>query len=268
MKSKLFTFCFLFLVCIVSLSFTESGEYRQSEYYDLKCNCIVSLTLHPNGKPFIYEQLDSFTRKRNGLQVYFSESGDTVNVSNYKDGRQDGLFYSKNNVGKITYSGQYSSNKRIGTWKLFSDEGKLIKEEIFGSASGEVVLTKYYDNDTLIYTELANADSIIELTVMNQKLYDKLMWAKENRTGEQIFKASCSSCHNPFKDAVGPKLAGITKRRTEKWLRSWISNSSKMIAEKDPIAVQLYNKWGKTAMTAFPLKDKDMYKLIAYLAKQ
>lgn len=38
-----------------------------------------------------------------------------------------------------------------------------------------------------------------------------------------------------------------------------------MIADNDPIAVSVYNKWYKTAMLSFPLENNEMDKLLAFL---
>lgn len=84
--------------------------------------------------------------------------------------------------------------------------------------------------------------------------------------GEQLFKENCKSCHKIHTDAVGPALAGVTKRRKPEWLYSWVHNSSKMIADGDPTAVELYNKFNKAAMTSFPtLENADIDAILAYV---
>ncbi|MCU0416855.1 MAG: c-type cytochrome [Cytophagaceae bacterium] len=70
--------------------------------------------------------------------------------------------------------------------------------------------------------------------------------------GEQLFKENCKSCHHVYEESVGPALSGVTKRRKTAWLHSWIRNSSKMIADGDKEAVELFNKWNKVQMTSFP----------------
>ncbi|MCB9045682.1 MAG: cytochrome c [Chitinophagales bacterium] len=85
-------------------------------------------------------------------------------------------------------------------------------------------------------------------------------------TGGQLFTQNCASCHNPYKSATGPALAGITSRRNKEWLYAFTRNSAQLIASGDVMANTLYNIWGKTAMTAFPnLSDKELDLLYAYL---
>src|SRR6187431_1748522 len=43
--------------------------------------------------------------------------------------------------------------------------------------------------------------------------------------GEQLFKENCKSCHKIHTDAVGPALAGVSKRRKPEWIHNWVHNS-------------------------------------------
>lgn len=85
--------------------------------------------------------------------------------------------------------------------------------------------------------------------------------------GQAIFKSNCASCHNPLKDATGPALQGADKRVPSKeWLHKWVKNSAGVIASGDKYANDLYNKWGKTAMTAFPnLSDEEIDAIFVYV---
>lgn len=85
--------------------------------------------------------------------------------------------------------------------------------------------------------------------------------------GKALFQANCASCHNPIKDATGPALKGVSARVPSKdWLYKWIKNSAAVIGSGDPYAVELYNKWNKTAMTAFPaLSNEEIDAIIKYV---
>ena len=85
--------------------------------------------------------------------------------------------------------------------------------------------------------------------------------------GKAIFQANCASCHNPLKDATGPALQGVDKRVPSKeWIYNWIHNSAKVISSGDKYANDLYNKWNKTAMTAFPqLSNAEIDAVIKYV---
>ena len=84
--------------------------------------------------------------------------------------------------------------------------------------------------------------------------------------GKALFQANCASCHNPLKDATGPALKGVDQRvPSAEWLHKWVRNSAALIASGDKYANEIYTKWNKTAMTAFPnLKDEEIDAIIAY----
>jgi cytochrome c551/c552 len=85
--------------------------------------------------------------------------------------------------------------------------------------------------------------------------------------GQAIFKANCASCHNPLKDATGPALQGAdTRVPSKEWLYKWVKNSAGVIASGDKYANDLYNKWGKTAMTGFPnLSNEEIDAVFIYV---
>lgn len=94
--------------------------------------------------------------------------------------------------------------------------------------------------------------------------------AADIKVGETIFKGNCASCHNKnMKDPLtGPALGGVQGRWSDqKKLYAWIRNSSAVIASGDAYANELYNKWNKSQMTAFPnLKDEEIESVLTYVA--
>jgi mono/diheme cytochrome c family protein len=87
------------------------------------------------------------------------------------------------------------------------------------------------------------------------------------KAGESLFKNNCASCHAPTTEVVvGPGLAGITQRRPEAWLISWIKNSQKVIQSGDKYAVELFNKYNKTPMPAYEnFSDDDIKSILRYV---
>lgn len=85
--------------------------------------------------------------------------------------------------------------------------------------------------------------------------------------GKSLFTNNCASCHAVTDETViGPGLKGINERRPEAWLIKWIKNSQAVIASGDAYAVEIYNKYNKTAMTAFPnLSDDQIRSILTYV---
>ncbi len=84
--------------------------------------------------------------------------------------------------------------------------------------------------------------------------------------GQEIFQDNCSACHTIGKGKlVGPDLAGVTSRREENWLMRQIGDPEGLIAEKDPIALQLLQESDDIPMVSLGLSDEEVVAVIAYL---
>lgn len=84
--------------------------------------------------------------------------------------------------------------------------------------------------------------------------------------GKQIFEQKCSFCHTVGQgDRAGPDLKGVTAARDRTWLTRWLTAPDKLLAEKDPIAVQLAQKFNNLPMPNQGLSATDVASLIAYL---
>ena len=94
--------------------------------------------------------------------------------------------------------------------------------------------------------------------------------AQDTAEGEQIFKNNCSTCHAVTDEVVvGPGLKGITQRRPIDWIVKWVQNPQAMIASGDKYAVDLYNKYNKAQMTAYPgYSAAQITSVIAYIDAQ
>lgn len=89
---------------------------------------------------------------------------------------------------------------------------------------------------------------------------------KAAETGEEIFQSLCAACHTIGKGKlVGPDLAGVTTRREESWLRRQIKEPDALIAENDPIAMQLLQEADNVEMPPPDLSDEEVVAVIAYL---
>ena len=83
--------------------------------------------------------------------------------------------------------------------------------------------------------------------------------------GKQLFKNNCSACHKLDKKLIGPALAGVTERRTEEWLVSWIRDNGALRASGDKDAIAIFEEYNGMPMTAFPaLSDQDIYDILQY----
>ncbi|SMD33151.1 Class III cytochrome C family protein [Reichenbachiella faecimaris] len=83
--------------------------------------------------------------------------------------------------------------------------------------------------------------------------------------GEKLFKANCTVCHAVNDKVIGPALRDVHKRRNLAWIQAFVKNSQKVIQSGDDYAVNLYNEYNKTEMTAFDFEDAEIASIVGYL---
>jgi protein SCO1/2 len=84
--------------------------------------------------------------------------------------------------------------------------------------------------------------------------------------GEFLFGSRCSACHTIGQgDKIGPDLAGVTARRDRNWLARYVQQPDRMLAEGDPIAKALFEKYKNARMPNVSLGTADVQAVLAYL---
>ena len=85
------------------------------------------------------------------------------------------------------------------------------------------------------------------------------------KAGKSLFNANCAACHKLDKKLVGPALGKISERREAEWLKAWIKDNNALRASGDADAIEIYEEYKGSPMTAFPqLSDADIENIIAY----
>jgi mono/diheme cytochrome c family protein len=143
-----------------------------------------------------------------------------------------------------------SSNSRFVPLVLETDTNLIMIKNHFYSSYKSVLITVFL--------------SLFTLTSFSQAISTD---AAAISAGKQLFEGNCKACHRVDKVLVGPALAGVHERAPSiDWIKSFVRNSSKVIASGDPYATELYNKFNKTQMTAFSsFKDEDIMNILAYI---
>ncbi|VAW63998.1 Cytochrome oxidase biogenesis protein Sco1/SenC/PrrC, thiol-disulfide reductase involved in Cu(I) insertion into CoxII Cu(A) center / Cytochrome c [hydrothermal vent metagenome] len=83
--------------------------------------------------------------------------------------------------------------------------------------------------------------------------------------GEYAFRTRCATCHTiGGGDGVGPDLLGVLKRRDRQWLSRWIRVPNEMIKEKDPIVMEMMEKYKGIIMPNLKLGTGDVKNLFEF----
>lgn len=97
------------------------------------------------------------------------------------------------------------------------------------------------------------------------------LWANDplgDNAGEALFQQKCAACHTVGEgNRVGPDLLDVAKKRQGDWLVRWIAQPDQMLAEKDPIAMDLLKQFNQIPMPNLGVTEAEAKSLIQYITK-
>ena len=68
--------------------------------------------------------------------------------------------------------------------------------------------------------------------------------------------------------SIGPDLVGVTRQRDPAWLNRWIREPDRMLAEKDPIALELFERFDKIPMPNLRMDEHSAQSIIDFLQEE
>ena len=87
--------------------------------------------------------------------------------------------------------------------------------------------------------------------------------------GEALFNTRCEACHSlGAEEGIGPGLAGVMAKRDPHWLKQWIKEPDRLIAQNDPTALALYQQYKNLPMPNLRLSDADVESLMQFLSER
>ncbi|MFJ4374885.1 SCO family protein [Pseudomonas japonica] len=92
-------------------------------------------------------------------------------------------------------------------------------------------------------------------------------------SGEELFRTRCASCHslgpedgqNTGMRSIGPDLIGVTEQRDPAWLSRWIGEPDRLLAERDPLALALFERYDRVPMPNLHLDEQAVQAIISFL---
>ncbi|HEY2393139.1 MAG TPA: SCO family protein [Candidatus Angelobacter sp.] len=99
--------------------------------------------------------------------------------------------------------------------------------------------------------------------------YDQAARIDISDKGRYVFATHCAACHTiGHGDKIGPDLLGVTNIRERSWLAKFIATPDKVLAEKDPTATALFEKYKQVIMPNLRLAPVDLESLLNFLQTQ
>jgi protein SCO1/2 len=161
--------------------------------------------------------------------------------------------------------------KTLGLFRDDVEASKLSEHSISimigNENTGQWVKRSPFDEPKILAWQLGrNLSSFKSYQNTNLATYASAEKLPNMSKGEDMFRAHCDSCHSlGNEDGLGPGLLGITQRRDRAWLTRWLKAPDKLLAEKDPIALDLFKRYNKILMPNLRLSDADVEAMITYL---
>lgn len=139
-------------------------------------------------------------------------------------------------------------------------------------ASGRWMKASPFENPWILADQLANSLQNWKQPSSEQS-YAEAPPIRPPSHGETLFRTRCAACHSlgPMDGettgmrAVGPDLLGVTERREPAWLSRWIREPDRMLAEQDPLAVELFARYNQVRMPNLGLNEGDTQALVEFL---
>jgi protein SCO1/2 len=125
------------------------------------------------------------------------------------------------------------------------------------------------DNPRFLATQMIN---FLGLPAANEKKIGYAQGAADFKApdqGEYLFHTRCAACHTiGAGDSVGPDLANVTKRRDRKWVTRYLYEPDRVLAEHDPIATELFQKYQSVRMPNLALSPQEIEAVLAMIEKK
>jgi mono/diheme cytochrome c family protein/Na+-transporting methylmalonyl-CoA/oxaloacetate decarboxylase gamma subunit len=108
---------------------------------------------------------------------------------------------------------------------------------------------------------------VLSITTLGASAQNIPTEAANIQAGKALFESNCKQCHAVDKKVIGPPLANVYDRAPSvAWIKSFVRNSSAVIASGDAYANKIYEENNHTLMTSFSsFKDEQIMDILAYI---
>ena len=66
-----------------------------------------------------------------GIWKFYTEQGVEQSITEYTEGKKDGITLVRHLNGTIYYKGKYEMDEPVGVWKFYNDQGQLIERKFY-----------------------------------------------------------------------------------------------------------------------------------------
>ncbi|TPV92601.1 MAG: copper chaperone PCu(A)C [Myxococcales bacterium FL481] len=147
---------------------------------------------------------------------------------------------------------------------------------IGNQATGQWMKRSPFENPHVLATQVGSWLHNWKLPTKERRDFADAPKLRSVSDGERLFRTRCAACHTiggavvgtqvaTNDPNVGPDLLDVDLRRDPAWLRRWIAEPDVMLAEQDPLALQLLAAYNDVAMPNMRLGGTDIADLLGFV---
>ncbi len=198
-------------------TFYPSGALESEMIYNQDGEFIRLLTYYKSGAK---QSEVNYKGSINGPSTHYFENGKVMLYSFYKNAQPEGRAYANYPSGQLAYEFYYADGYKAGTWKYYNEDGSLKEEDVYQEKMStcygpDYSDKKYFYRNRPAFLVPVRNDKRGDTLILDQEGYEALC-PKGPVPGKALFQSNCAMCHHPTKEAVGPMMKGVTKKRERK----------------------------------------------------
>jgi len=152
----------------------------------------------------------------------------------------------------------------------------IISLVIGNQKTGQWIKGSAFDTPQLLATKVGSWLHNWKQPSKVKRDYDEAPDLRHISHGESLFRTRCAACHtigggdinDIARGDIGPDLLGVTETRDRDWLVRFLAAPDQLVAEKDPIALELLERYNGLMMPNLRLVPQDIDDLLTYLAEE
>lgn len=119
-------------LALVSCSGAEKPEQKKAPEVLTEIKDGVFTEYYPGRKNIKFQGMLDENNQRQGKWVFYTQTGGEQSVTFYEGGKKHGHSIVKYPNGALYFYGEYSNDQKIGVWKTYGTDGKLVDSTDFG----------------------------------------------------------------------------------------------------------------------------------------
>jgi len=170
--------------------------------------------------------------------------------------------------------------KKLGLYNEEEEGGNLqahtLSMIIGNQSTGRWMKGSPFENPYVLATQIGSWLHNWKLPPRKGQDYAKAPELRSISKGESLFRTRCAACHTiGARDEVrskaadiGPDLLNVTERRDRAWLIRFLKDPDKMLEEKDPLTMALFEAYKNVRMPNLRLNEAEIQALLTYIEEE